>query len=211
MFAACLPRVLAFLFDVSKRHPFLLSFPPITRALAVIMAPLFRKTLSQPSMSSHQNDVLLVPVDNTSLSRHSSGFGGPMQDIEGLVYTTEGIFSQIIPDSARQSTPTIQEANNQPAIHIPLGDEDDDEDDPDAEKKQAQWLRWTREVIPAMVQPYLSLLRGSGNLSNLANVRSDVGCSGCEVGRWLTVSCIYFERKPFIIILWYLLSYVHRH
>jgi len=162
------------------------------------MPLLFRKTPSQPSMSSSQKDVALVPVEDIPLSRRPYGFGGPMQDLEGLVYTTEGIFLQIIPNRARHSSPDVGAADNLQAVHVPLGEESDDDhrEDPDAEKKQRQWLRWSREVIPAMIQPYLSLLHKSLNLSNLANFRNDVGCIGCDMGRRLAVSCIYFERKP---------------
>jgi len=132
-----------------------------------------------------------------------------MQDIEGLVYTTEGIFSQIIPETTRQSVLNIKKFDTPQAVHIPLG-EDDDRDDPDAEKKQSQWLRWSSEIIPAMVQPYLSLLRDSENLGNLAGLRNSGGCIGCDAGRRIAVSCIYFERRPSNIIpavsllLWYI-------
>ena len=119
-----------------------------------------------------------------------------MQELEGLVYTTEGIFSQIIPNRTRQYSPDVGVSDHLQAVHVPLAEETEDEDDPNAEKKQRQWLRWSREIIPAMVQPYLSLLHHSSNLSNLANFRSDVGCLGCGMGRQLAVSCIYFERKP---------------
>ena len=153
-------------------------------------------------MSSPQKDVHLLPVEDIPLPRRSSGFGGSMQDIEGLVYTTEGIFSQIITETTRQSLPNIQKFDTPQAVHIPLGEEseDDDRDDPDAEKKQSQWSRWSREIIPAMVQPYLSLLRDSENLGNLASLRNSGGCMGCDEGRRLAVSCIYFERRPSNII-----------
>jgi len=173
------------------------------------MPPLFKKTPSQPAMSSPQKDVHLLPVEDIPLPRRSSGFGGPMQDIEGLVYTTEGIFSQIIPETTRQSVLNIKKFDTPQAVHIPLG-EDDDRDDPDAEKKQSQWLRWSSEIIPAMVQPYLSLLRDSENLGNLAGLRNSGGCIGCDAGRRIAVSCIYFERRPSNIIpavsllLWYI-------
>ena len=60
-------------------------------------------------------------------------------------------------------------------------------------KKARQFQRWEGEILPALMQPYIQLLRETDSLRNMSEVRRLVGCSGCHSGRSLTVACIFFE------------------
>ena len=62
-------------------------------------------------------------------------------------------------------------------------------------KKERQITRWVREVIPALLKPYLRLLRTSCSLRTVArDVSTACSCRG-ERGRTLRISCVYFDRE----------------
>ncbi|KDR65487.1 hypothetical protein GALMADRAFT_42870, partial [Galerina marginata CBS 339.88] len=61
-------------------------------------------------------------------------------------------------------------------------------------KKQRQWRRWSEDIIPALLKPYLSLLHESSGLRNMEEFRKPKGCTGCDDGRLIEVSCIFFEK-----------------
>ena len=62
-------------------------------------------------------------------------------------------------------------------------------------KKERQITRWVQEVIPAMLQPYLRLLRTSCSLRTVArDVSTACSCRG-ERGRTLRITCVYFDRE----------------
>lgn len=67
-------------------------------------------------------------------------------------------------------------------------------------KKQRQVQRWVNEVLPAVIQPYLRLLRTT---ASLRNVERDVtllcSCAG-RSSRSLTLSCVYFDHLETINI-----------
>ena len=61
-------------------------------------------------------------------------------------------------------------------------------------KKQKQWLRWTNEVIPSLVQPYVHHLRISESLRSIPQYENTV--SRCNSGvRHLKIVCIYLDSK----------------
>jgi hypothetical protein len=67
-------------------------------------------------------------------------------------------------------------------------------------KKQKQWLRWTNEVIPSLVQPYIHHLRISESLRSIPQYENTV--SRCNSGvRHLKIVCIYLDSKLTINIL----------
>lgn len=67
-----------------------------------------------------------------------------------------------------------------------------------AAKRQRQWRKWSEDVIPGLLQPYMSLLRETEGLRDINTRRQANGCAGCSSGRLLEVTCVYFESK----IIW---------
>ncbi|KIM39165.1 hypothetical protein M413DRAFT_75239, partial [Hebeloma cylindrosporum] len=63
-----------------------------------------------------------------------------------------------------------------------------------AVKKQKQWRKWSEDVIPALLQPYMTLLRETEGLRNINSKRQADGCDGCSEGRLLNVTCVYFDN-----------------
>jgi hypothetical protein len=70
-------------------------------------------------------------------------------------------------------------------------------------KKQKQWLRWTNEVIPSLVQPHLHLLRISESLRSIPQyVNTLFGCNS-DV-RHLKIVCVYLDSKS-VVNFWLLI------
>ncbi|PPQ96562.1 hypothetical protein CVT26_006290 [Gymnopilus dilepis] len=67
-------------------------------------------------------------------------------------------------------------------------------------KKEKQWVRWSQEVIPSMIKPYVSLLKETESLRNLNAARARKLCKGCRGKSTLQVSCIYFEKIENIVL-----------
>lgn len=64
-------------------------------------------------------------------------------------------------------------------------------------KKQKQWSRWTNEVIPSLVQPYLHLLRISESMQSIPH-SGDTSCHCNSSVHHLKIVCVYLESE-FII------------
>ena len=62
-------------------------------------------------------------------------------------------------------------------------------------KKARQFQRWEGEILPALMEPYIQLLRETDSLQDMSGVRQIAGCSGCHSGRSLKVACIFFESE----------------
>lgn len=60
-------------------------------------------------------------------------------------------------------------------------------------KKERQFQRWEGEILPALMEPYMKLLRDTDSLRNMHVTKLAVGCTGCQSGRLLKVSCVFFE------------------
>jgi hypothetical protein len=61
-------------------------------------------------------------------------------------------------------------------------------------KKQKQWLRWTNDVIPSLVLPYLHLLRISESMrSTPLSANTLCSCNSCV--RHLKIVCVYLESE----------------
>ena len=128
--------------------------------------------------------------------------------LEGRVSTREGLFAQVlageVPTDVRMddiSPPTVMVADEG------LMDEADKLDDNAADvlarearaaKKQRQWRKWSEDVIPALLQPYLALLRETEGLRDVNSKRYVNSCAGCVKGRLLDVTCVYFESMQII-------------
>ncbi|KAF6752802.1 hypothetical protein DFP72DRAFT_990918 [Ephemerocybe angulata] len=58
---------------------------------------------------------------------------------------------------------------------------------PKRDYRQAQWLRWTKEVIPQLVPIFLSVLRLSEDLRNISREPSHCECPGTTRKIWITL------------------------
>lgn len=70
-------------------------------------------------------------------------------------------------------------------------------------KKQKQWLRWTNEVIPSLVQPHLHLLRISESLRSTPQYENPLSRCDSDV-RNLKIVCVYLDSK-FTVSFWILM------
>ena len=169
------------------------------------MAPVFKKASTHASSSPPKPTVTgLVPVDEAKRARGPERTGRSADMITSLVYTSSGVFSQVIRDRPVEELLAPQDVHEAMVTHVALTDNANDgmnepPTDAAAGKKERQWLSWSEGVIPSMIQPYLKLLRESENLRKMDGARAKVGCTGCGQRR-LGVSCIYFERRPSIYI-----------
>jgi len=62
-----------------------------------------------------------------------------------------------------------------------------------AEKKQWQWRKWSKDVISALLQPYMALLHETQGLQDVDSKQHVNSCTGCSRGRLFNVTCVYFE------------------
>jgi hypothetical protein len=66
------------------------------------------------------------------------------------------------------------------------------------QKKQNQWRRWSEEVIPSLITPYLAYIRRSVSLQCAPDLHSSLGdnshCDGFCRPRSLAVTCVLFDR-----------------
>lgn len=60
-------------------------------------------------------------------------------------------------------------------------------------KHERQWRKWSEDIIPALLKPYMALLRETNSLRDRNRASGHLGCVGCVHGRILDVSCIYFD------------------
>jgi hypothetical protein len=71
------------------------------------------------------------------------------------------------------------------------------------QKKINQWRRWTNEVIPSLIAPYLAYLRKSTSLRNRIELQPDEAAafqcrSSCR-RRALEITCILFNRMSLLL------------
>jgi hypothetical protein len=64
-----------------------------------------------------------------------------------------------------------------------------------AAKRQRQWRKWSEDVTPALLQPYMALLRETEGFRHINLKRQADSCNGCSGGRLLDVTCVYFESR----------------
>ena len=187
----------------------------ILSSLILIMLPALQPE-KLPSFDLPQSH--LIPVDQLPKQRRPYGSKGVASGAGGRVVTPAGVFSHIIDLDGLSGS----------VGHQTLGEESDemqgiemegpamsyvDVNEPEispqapaidaslkrADKKQRQWRKWSEDIIPALLEPYLTLMRETELLRNIGMVRSQKGCTGCINGRTLDVSCIYFNSECSII------------
>ncbi|KAK7438106.1 hypothetical protein VKT23_018272 [Stygiomarasmius scandens] len=59
-------------------------------------------------------------------------------------------------------------------------------------KKERQWKRWLKEVIPTLVNPYMEMLKETDDLREDASLHL-TDCCSCNGGRYLEVSVVRFN------------------
>ena len=71
------------------------------------------------------------------------------------------------------------------------------------QKKQNQWRRWSQEVIPSLITPYLTYIQQSGSLQSTPDLfptAHDSHCDGIHRPRSLMVTCVLFDRASFLVV-----------
>ncbi|KDR79080.1 hypothetical protein GALMADRAFT_136978 [Galerina marginata CBS 339.88] len=145
---------------------------------------------SVPAPAGSTGAPSLVPISDVPVSRRPYGLPEVVVGAEGRVYAAGGTFSQV-----RGADGVVLTPNE--AAHVPMNAGDGGigaETQSRAEKKQRQWRRWSEDIIPALLKPYLSLLHESLGLRNMEEFRKPKGCLGCADGHLIEVSCIFFEK-----------------
>ena len=120
----------------------------------------------------------------TFQTRRVYGMGDATSEPRANVYTPQGHFVQHTDSLREDQTNTFKALATDIIVEAEGGKPG---------KKARQFQRWEGEILPALMQPYIQLLRETDSLRNMSEVRRLVGCSGCHSGRSLTVACIFFE------------------
>ncbi|KDR80500.1 hypothetical protein GALMADRAFT_62166 [Galerina marginata CBS 339.88] len=138
----------------------------------------------------------LVPFDELPQSRRPYGSKQAVIGHQGLVYTPSGVYAHIAePFLTTESTEKVDDETND------LPDHDNSEvDEQRIAKKQRQWRKWSEDIIPALLKPYLTLLSETAGLRDMSQVDDIQGCTGCARGRLLYVSCIYFQKIKKVVL-----------
>jgi hypothetical protein len=169
------------------------------------MPSVFRRSNKTNSEDQTAAQFGLVPEDDIISARRPHGSRNLRLSFEGRVSTPVGLFSQILPEHE----PTTAEGQDLLLSATVLGgggavDEMEVVEETPvnllaraerAVKRQRQWRKWSEDVIPALLQPYMALLRETEGLRDINSKREANSCTGCSAGRLLDVTCVYFESK----------------
>lgn len=173
-----------------------LSLPSFPLAYS-LMPNAFRQTCNKKPAKEGPAEGL-IPFQEVTLGRRPYGVPHAVVGAQGRVYTPSGLFAQVVGGDNVIDAPDVEIA------HVPLGEYfgagSGDGGQPDnaeksAGKKERQWQKWSEDIIPALLKPYMSLLRKTSGLRTMEGVRKNQGCVGCIKGRLLEVSCVFFERE----------------
>lgn len=147
----------------------------------------------------------LIPVDDLVPLRRPYGSKNLRLSFEGRVSTPMGLFSQVLPEGVGADIGR-DDLSSSPIALVAGEDVGDDSDDAvkvrareaRALKRQRQWRKWSEDIIPALLQPYMALLRETDGLRDINSKRQVNGCLGCSDGRLLDVTCVYFESMKIV-------------
>lgn len=161
-----------------KRSPLLIS-TIITKLAMSFKTPALRRKRSTKSSAIASGNAL---VDMTDIRRDRR----PFPDLQ----TPSGAFVQVVP------TPRLQNERSQAGdgINEPIAlqpEETPGSPSKHGDKKAKQWKRWMEDVIPALLGPFLTVLRES---SSLRDVRRDSQQCDCGSPK-IDVVGVYFESK----------------
>jgi hypothetical protein len=66
-------------------------------------------------------------------------------------------------------------------------------------KRCKQWQHWSTEIIPSLINPYLSYLEASSSLQSKPQLSSSYHChGGCQV-KTIKVACVYFDCRSSLV------------
>ena len=141
----------------------------------------------------------LVSVDDLPSLRQPSyhGLRNIVFGVQGRISTQAGVFAQVLSLDRNVSSVQAVYGHTGEGVEgedssegegdvmdeeVEGGEQDKAEARKRAGKKEKQWRNWSEVVIPAMLEPYMELLRKSESLRNLSSARNHRGCQGCENG-----------------------------
>jgi hypothetical protein len=170
------------------------------------MPSVFRRSSKIQSQAPAPAQSGLIPVEDLIPSRRPYASKNLRLSFEGRVSTAGGLFSQVLPEegyiaSRDHDISPLTDVVGADGVADEEGDLDRSTADDDkarearALKRQRQWRKWSEDVIPGLLQPYMSLLRETEGLRDINTKRQVDGCAGCSRGRLLEVTCVYFESK----------------
>ncbi len=164
---------------------------------------------NKPIYSEHNSKAGLFPentVNNASVNKTK----GIQFKSAGRVGTGAGVFTQVLESSIPHESQAIDSVldDSLPDVQMlyrnSVSDDEDYSSDNGIEslekrsnKNIQQWKKWTEVIIPAMLQPYMTLMHETDSLRNVENCRKSSFCNGCNNGRMLNVTCVYFNSKQF--------------
>jgi len=155
----------------------------------------------------------LILAENVSHSRRPYGSAHLTRAVPGRVVTRGGVFSQVMEADEQGLGDGLyegldgEEARGDLAEGALSSEDEGSESESEetvlrrtvrAAKKEKQWRTWSEKVIPALLKPYVTLLRETNSFKTLHSARGHTGCLGCKVGHRLEVSCIFFESECLI-------------
>jgi len=174
------------------------------------MPSAFRRQKKHPKQVEASTLSGLIPQAEVIPMRRPYASKSLRLSLEGRVSTRRGLFAQVLAGEPEASTDVRMDGISPPPVMVTdegLVDETDKLDDDAADvlarearaaKKQWQWRKWSEDVIPALLQPYMALLRETQGLRDVNSKRHVDSCAGCVKGRLLDVTCVYFESMPII-------------
>lgn len=146
----------------------------------------------------------LIPKDDIVSKKAPYGSGGAKYFSSSQVLTSQGVF--VHADSSDAYSMDLDNKSQLSDVYAFQGNqvldtEDLSENDSTdaytqrASKAQRQWIKWNNDIIPQLLQPYMTLMQETASLRNIDKVQNTNKCPGCNLGRNITVQCIYFNSK----------------
>lgn len=164
------------------------------------MSSFRRRVKGAKSLAPQLPPGLVMPIKDIPMPRRPYGMRYILTSAEGQILTPQGLLAQVPHTQAiPQSVPTENDI-----IYSLLDDNDDDDDDDvkdmldnetENNKKKRQWRRWSEEIIPSLIEPYVDLLWKTDGLRDMDKVKGVSQCQQCNGSRQLEITCVFFERK----------------
>ena len=155
----------------------------------------WRRTNQGQAASSQEPGSLYE--DEAHLSRQQ-------RQLETPIYAPGGIFYQVPPllkpPQANSQNNDMHEGSGSSAVPANPGVEIEEVSDNSNGitqgqfKREQQWQRWNN-IIPEMLEPYVSLLRETSSLRNMSSAHNRKLCTGCANYKSSEVLCVYFDSK----------------
>ena len=120
----------------------------------------------------------LVPVEDLPSVRRPYGSSNMVSEVQGRIAMPGGVYAQLISSTSNrfEDEDSLEHELGDQELEIEVdhemggSDVDEEEATRQAGKKQRQWRKWSEQVIPMLLEPYLELLRESEGLRDLMSV-----------------------------------------